>query len=832
MQEIKQVPRASIRSLSLNNCNIRTLVPNAFANIAETLEDINLSNNNITTIPQFGNLPKLISLELNNNKLTDIPENCFNGTTSLRSLKVKANKICNLSRITLNEVKEKLETLDLSHNCFERIPAQNLRNSLSLQYLDLSGNLISEIANFELMNLPQLLELNIRDNRLEKISQMAFMNVPNLQYIYLSNNLLSIIESPRIFQVFKQLQVLDLSENKLGKRLLIKNQRKSSFLQIPIIKDLPNIREIRGDKNYFQRIDTLTFSANPKLQLISLQNNNISSIAKNSFDALEQLSVLLLNNNYLTAIERGMLDGMKNLQELNLRHNSLVHIGDRAFVSVPGLTVLDLSNNLLANLSEAVFDPLKHLFLLDLSYNRLNGFKPGTFKNRIAQLIFHVMLSQCSDRHFLGNDLMCDNSTNWLVDYLVLNDVRIFLPFQPEIICSHSGYHPGVRLKELLIKKANDTVNAQSERNQSPLNEQQNFLYGLLPNSMINRLSKNSLPLGLNMNLPSNSGQQYAPLSNGYTSEELSNINNIDAVVKAMSDTTVSVPGIGNVDLSKVPPSIISYVLRGGQIPGIPKKTLDQLVRMYTTKLNSISNLTPTAVANAANTNADYQETTNAENQARNSPTDLNTTDVNELANVIQLPPQLLQLLKLLPPNYDLAKIPNEVIQAVSRNELPDFGLLPADLQKHLITNIHNVITTFVDEKNVTIDDIIKKLPKLERPIAPTFPPYSIDEVRNDLVHTEQKTQQQRRIQLYTGVLLSFVSLISIIVVVMLCVYTKRKRQAELERCMEEDSLVNTLQYPAKLMTPTPPTTQLPIYSTVTNPYSTYTYSRQPRPMS
>ena len=59
-------------------------------------------------------------------------------------------------RLALNEIKEKLELLDLSNNCLNHVPAQNLRNSLNMQYLDLSRNSISEIANFELINLPQL----------------------------------------------------------------------------------------------------------------------------------------------------------------------------------------------------------------------------------------------------------------------------------------------------------------------------------------------------------------------------------------------------------------------------------------------------------------------------------------------------------------------------------------------------------------------------------------------------------------------------------------------------------------------------------------------------
>lgn len=45
---------------------------------------------------------------------------------------------------------------------------------------------------------------------------MAFMNVPQLQYFYLQNNSLTVLE-PKRFEAFTQLQVLDMSGNKIKK---------------------------------------------------------------------------------------------------------------------------------------------------------------------------------------------------------------------------------------------------------------------------------------------------------------------------------------------------------------------------------------------------------------------------------------------------------------------------------------------------------------------------------------------------------------------------------------------------------------------------------------
>ena len=75
---------------------------------------------------------------------------------------------------------------------------------------------------------------------------------------------------------------------------------------------------------------------------------------------------------------------------------------------------------------------------------------------------------------------MCDEKIDWFLEYLILNKVRTFLPFQAEIICSGPEKVAGVRLKELMIKKANETLNSPKNNHNKP-NLQQNLLDSLIP---------------------------------------------------------------------------------------------------------------------------------------------------------------------------------------------------------------------------------------------------------------------------------------------------------------------------------------------------------------
>ncbi|VDK46855.1 unnamed protein product, partial [Cylicostephanus goldi] len=126
---------------------------------------------------------------------------------------------------------------------------------------------------------------------------------------------------------------------------------------------------------------------------------------------------------------------------------SLTTIDEHTFASLRHLTTLDLAYNNLKKIGKKTFLHQDKLFWLDLSNNRLTSFEEGTFDTKIANILLD------------GNDLVCDDSFDWFVRYLVTNRVRTFLPFQPEITCAGPEKYAGVRLKDLMMKKANDTLN-------------------------------------------------------------------------------------------------------------------------------------------------------------------------------------------------------------------------------------------------------------------------------------------------------------------------------------------------------------------------------------
>ncbi|CAG9533484.1 unnamed protein product [Cercopithifilaria johnstoni] len=803
---LEELPSANIRSLQLISCGIRKIMNATFAKLADNLEHLTITKNMLTNMTLLGYLSKLISLNLNYNQLTDLSDNTLKGAESLRHLRLEGNKICSLSSNSLLDIKNILELLDLSDNCLSNIPAQNLRNCIRLMYLDLSHNAIKEIANFELMNLPLLKELRINNNQINYIAPMAFMNVPLLEHLYLKNNLISSIETERLFQVFENLEVLDLSQNMLTK--------------VPSFKELSNLRQIHLNHNKISKIETLAFSSNRKLQLVSLQSNQITAMSRNSFDSLDELVVLNLANNAIKKIERVMLDGMRNLQQLNLRNNSLSVLENLTFTSVSQITILDLAHNGIHTIEKNVFTPLKDMFWLDLSSNLIKTLQKDIFKEKIANILLN------------DNPLYCDEKLDWLVSYLVGNQVRTFLPHQTEVLCAGPGKYTGVRLKELMIVKANETM---SKARHTFYENDLSDVASTQPTSLLDMASIGVFTDTISsiQNIP---GINYLPNVKGERTLDAQKFNNaieqlssplhraatgkqsgpadIEQYIQTIPNLVVNVPGVGDVDISKVPPGIVAYVLRGGQIPGLPPETLDKIKKEYLKRTSETAKRgklvtaeshylpSPETIPQAHATQImqevdlsypDRQQTQNIQMGISSVPDQLENLSLEKSKG---LSSTVIEVMRMLPAGYNISKIPKRVIDALFRGEIPDFTLLPSELQQHLFRDGHRLIAALSTDANKTVEEILHNLPTFRRPIKPTFIPYDINEVTNDLTQTKQRAEKLVRVQYYTALLLGFVGAASVAVLGLICVYMKRKRLGDTETNIDEDSLVNPSQMP------------------------------------
>ncbi|KHJ95556.1 hypothetical protein OESDEN_04493 [Oesophagostomum dentatum] len=296
--------------------------------------------------------------------------------------------------------------------------------------------------------------------------------------------------------------------------------------------------------------------------------------------------------------------------------------------------------------------------------------------------------------------------------------------------------------------------------------------------------------------------------------------SDIQQLIESIPNFVVNVPGLGDVDISKLDPALISHVLRGGQIPGIPKETLDKIVQQYMLKMHEAAaaakNGTPLPNSEKFLPSLDKlpQELIAAVIQGDTLP-GLNETETETIkeyythlipimatdeevtneTNAVSPPPpskrpafvfskEMMDMLKMLPAGYDLTKIPAEIITAFSRGEVPDLRKLPEDLLEHFKSNSDKLGLIFnrVATGNASLEEMLSKLPKFEKPVLSTFSPYDINRLSNDMVHEEEEAAKAAQMKIYTAIALGLVGALTIVVLGFFAVYIKRQRRGK-ERC-------------------------------------------------
>ena len=99
-----------------------------------------------------------------------------------------------------------------------------------------------------------------------------------------------------------------------------------------------------------------------------------------TFFALAKLEVLSINHNQIHVLKSDMFAGLDNLVDLRLEENKISRIESNSFDGLINLRVLTLSHNRLKALPPSSFKPLSKLQLLKLSWNPLKQLNRNSIK--------------------------------------------------------------------------------------------------------------------------------------------------------------------------------------------------------------------------------------------------------------------------------------------------------------------------------------------------------------------------------------------------------------------------------------------------------------------
>ncbi|KAH8253560.1 hypothetical protein KR032_005974 [Drosophila birchii] len=315
----------------------------------------------------FRHLQKLAELRIEACKLQRIPASAFEGMMSLKRLQLE----------THNAVWGPVKSLELHSQSFQGLK--------ELTELHLGDNNIRQLPEGVWCAMPSLQLLNLTQNRIRSAEYLGFSEKlcagsalsnangaasggSELQTLDVSFNELRSLPDAWGASRLRRLQTLSLQHNNI------------TTLAPNALAGLSSLRVLNISYNHLESLPSEAFAGNKELRELHLQGNDLYDLPKGLLHRLEQLLVLDLSGNQLTShhVDNSTFAGLIRLIVLNLSNNALTRIGAKTFKELYFLQILDMRNNSIGHIEDGAFLPLYNLHTLNLAENRLH-----TLDNRI-----------------------------------------------------------------------------------------------------------------------------------------------------------------------------------------------------------------------------------------------------------------------------------------------------------------------------------------------------------------------------------------------------------------------------------------------------------------
>ena len=309
-------------------------------------------------------------------------------------------KTLNLSNVGSSRISSRLydmtnlTQLSLAHNHLGPRLSSNVQYLIRLQSLDLSHNNFERLPK-QLEELVVIRELKATHNLLHVGSITGyFYKLSTLQLLDLSHNLFKDmpVETGNM-ELFKATKQWEVGLQCLQKQLIILRLSHNLFAQWPTqLDELNKIKELDLSYNQLSMVPALV-KYNSSLTRLDLSFNRISSIPSELYQCFS-LQRLFLQNNQLDQLPGKMGDGisqrLNEFVELDISHNLLKGLDDRLAL-FSSMKVLKANDNLIEEMSEGGIAGATNLQHLDLARNQLHQL-PEKFSN--CKNLQHLNLEQ------------------------------------------------------------------------------------------------------------------------------------------------------------------------------------------------------------------------------------------------------------------------------------------------------------------------------------------------------------------------------------------------------------------------------------------------------
>jgi len=329
----------SLTLLNLNNNKLKEL-PDCFNNL-QNLKQLHLRNNMLVTLPSTRGCQNLVEIYLGNNSLKMLPYDLPN---NIMILEVRDNKIIGLPDSITSF--RKLERLDIANNSISKLHPEI--GNMSLKVLVLDGNPLKSIRRDVINRGTQAVLSHLKsrivvtedatgDGNNSALPQSAqSTDLHRMHELSTTGKLKILKETPEVVeQKLKQASEIPLQEVHVTQCFLI--QFPSTLLHFETSLTVLNVA--------FNKLQTIpnAIASLSSLTHLNFSNNSLSTLPS-EFGNLKQLQELNISTNKFSELP-SCLYGLESLQHLLADGNQIVSLNVPGLRSITNLATISLQNN-------------------------------------------------------------------------------------------------------------------------------------------------------------------------------------------------------------------------------------------------------------------------------------------------------------------------------------------------------------------------------------------------------------------------------------------------------------------------------------------------------
>ncbi|XP_043078178.1 slit homolog 1b [Puntigrus tetrazona] len=328
----------STTELRLNNNDLSILEATGLFRSLTHLKKINLSNNKITEIEDgaFDGASPVVELHLTANHLVSVRGGMFRGMDGLRMLMLRNNRIRCIHNSSFSGL-QNVRLLSLYDNQLTTIMPGAFDTLPNLSTLNLLANPFNCDCRLswlgEWLRSRQIVTGNPRCQNPAFLREIPLQDVAKPDFICdkaLAEDDVSCMFKPACPEQCTCLETVVRCSNK-------------HLSALP--RGVPrNVTELYLDGNLFVSVPK-ELSAFKQLQLVDLSNNKIISLSNSSFANMSQLTTLILSYNSLHCIPALVFSGLSSLRLLSLHGNNISELHQGVFRDAASLSHLAIGAN-------------------------------------------------------------------------------------------------------------------------------------------------------------------------------------------------------------------------------------------------------------------------------------------------------------------------------------------------------------------------------------------------------------------------------------------------------------------------------------------------------